>query len=184
MPAGTGRELVNWPVLPYPGEEPQCVGYCPDNCKWEQAEEIVDCKHLQEEYYEKNPEAKAEGCFQSKVAEEIAKAAPSKLNSSIEAFQKEVVEITTKSKTDGLEAFPELWKGLHSLSYYKAPAADGSPERHLQGVLQMAWTLDKQDILKMTMKTTRKMAVIPNLDGAYGGEACKRVTDQSRFRPH
>ena len=47
--------------------------------------------------------------------------------------------------------------------------------------IQLAWNLDRQMIVDFHQTTETRYANIPNLDGFYGGEACKRTwSDQSK----
>ena len=183
-PAGSGdAQVINWPLLPYPGKDPQCIGYCPQNCTWEEPESVEDCETLQEEYFadkEKRTELEHQyHCFNSQVVEQIVQSGVSP--DVADNYIKNVNEMIEKSREQGIDAFPEIWKEVPSLKKYAGPADDGTPEDHLKRTLNSAWTLDRDMIIKFTKKTTRKMATIPNLDGTWGGEACLRNSDRKKL---
>merc|ERR1712179_858821 len=45
-----------WPAVPYPGDDPSTVGYCPVDCKWNQEVVTQDCKLNQEKYFNSTEE--------------------------------------------------------------------------------------------------------------------------------
>ena len=144
---------------------------------------MEDCETLQEEYFadkEKRTELEHKyHCFNSQVVEQIVQSGVSP--DVADNYIKNVNEMIEKSREQGIDAFPEIWKEVPSLKKYAGPADDGTPEDHLKRTLNSAWTLDRDMIIKFTKKTTRKMATIPNLDGTWGGEACLRNSDRKKL---
>ena len=173
--------MINWPLLPYPGNEPQCIGYCPLNCGWEEPECPKDCAKEQEEYFAKtkNEIEKKFLCYHSNVVQEIVETG--RELPEVDAFIKDVNSMIEKSREQGEDAFPDTWKMIPSLKIYAGKAEDGSTERHLQRVLISAWVLDRMKIILLTHKVTRKMAIVPNLDGQFGGDPCVRNSDKKRL---
>merc|ERR1719233_1368343 len=44
--------VLDWPALSYPHPKvPNCVGYCPVNCEWEDIVQTSDCRDLQNDHY-------------------------------------------------------------------------------------------------------------------------------------
>merc|ERR1719370_986218 len=86
-----------------------------------------------------------------------------------------------QSQKQGEDAFPDSWKMVPSLKIYAGKAEDGSTERFLQKQLILAWVADRTDIIRLTHKITRKMAIVPNLDGQFGGKPCVRNSDKKKL---
>ena len=168
-------------MLPYPGNEPQCIGYCPLNCGWEEPECPKDCEQEQDEYFAKtkNQIEKELHCYNSKVVQQIVEAGRDLTE--VDAFIKNVNTMIEQSQKQGEDAFPDSWKMVPSLKIYAGKAEDGSTEKHLQKLLPMAWVWDRELIIKLTQKITRKMAIVPNLDGQFGGKPCVRNSDKKKL---
>ena len=174
-------KVVNWPLLPYPGKNAQCIGYCPLNCGWEDPECPTDCEKEQEEYFAKTKDKleKEYHCYNSKVVLEIIQSG--REPEEADAFIKNVNTMIDQSRDEGYDAYPDYWKELPSLKVYTGKAEDGSAEKNLQRTLPLAWTLDRENIIKLTHKITRKMAIVPNLDGQFGGKPCIRNSDKKQL---
>ena len=173
--------MVDWPLLPYPGKDAQCIGFCPINCGWEEPECPTDCEKEQEEYFAKTKEdlEKKLHCMNSQVVIAIMESGVDTADA--DAFMKDVNKMIEDSKEQGYDAYPDYWKMVPSLKKFAGKAEDGSAEKHVQRLLPNAWSLDREKIILLTHKITRRMAIIPNLDGQFGGKPCIRNSDKKQL---
>ena len=138
----------------------------------------------QEQYFAETKDLEMEKkltCLNSMVVIEIVQTGKPEADVETDAYIKDVNKMIEQSKEQGLDAFPELWKQVPSLKVFTGPADDGSPKHHLKRVLNLAWTTDREKIIMFTRKTTKKMAIVPNLDGTFGGDPCVRNSDKKQL---
>ena len=153
------------------------------NCGWEEPTCWIDCDKEQEEYFAKTKDEmeKKFQCFNSAVVVEIVETGKDKADAEADAYIKDVNKMIEQSRERGLDAFPEFWKEVPSLKGYTGPSEDGSAKHHLKRTLNLAWIKDREQIILFTRKTIRKMAIVPNLDGTFGGKPCVRNSDKKQL---
>ena len=181
IPAGKGGNVVDWPKLDYPGKNAQCIGYCPLNCGWEEPECPADCEKEQEEYFKNHtdPQAQKLHCYPSLVMTAIVESGRPIKES--DAFMKGINTMIKEAREkDEFDAYPDYWKEVPALKIYAGKPEDDQIKT-LQRRLAQAWPADRDEIIRLTKKITRKRAIVPNLDGQFGGEACIRPSDKKQL---
>ena len=166
--------MIDWRAIPF-AKNSSCVGYCPENCSWETFEEEEDCKAIQEDKLKNTTETPG-GCFQARISKTLQ---DHDFYDEAAKFNKEMVELIRKSRTEGEDAFPESWKHLKCLKSFVKTNDDArkSVKKRFGG----KWEGDRFDIIEFTMVKLVKWAKVPNLDGLYGGEPCIKDTDKSKL---
>jgi len=185
--------VVDWPKLTYPHpDQEKCVGYCPVDCQWEEGSLFTDSKKSIEKYYEENKNQfddddprQGTHCWYSRV---IAYFERTKKKDLAENFFKELQdEIIPKilnhenidfgerphyTKSEDIKAFQPLWKKYkknrrdrRTRSIIKAIGYTDSPGLYND---------DMKELIRLMESEIRKYAVVPVLDGLYGGKACQR----------
>jgi len=167
-----------WPGLPYPGEDPKFIGYCPVDCEWQPPKSLIDCQvNLEREFNETDYR-----CYELMAFDGLKK-------DEQEAIMAEVKE---RMKNKEVYEYPEdnadpesLQKRLQQTC---GSGGGGRSRRRRRGGsrkersracrktkrIMKAFKEDLANIFLLTTKETIRNAKLPNLDGLYGGKACIR----------
>jgi len=180
-PDGLAKTIHDMTALTYPHpKNPKCVGFCPEDCKWEKTEVTYNCQEEWENYLnnEANENEKENKCYESKVITGMT-AIGVKVKDA-DAYRNEAYEIMAKSKDVkiGAKAFPDTWKGLKSLEKWKK---EGDFEEAVRERVENAWGLDRSFLKAKTKYKEEQWAVTPNLDGAFGGKGCQRTQTDGKY---
>ena len=107
----------------------------------------------------------------------------------MENFQKELDEeirnAILKNNEESEEEFPD---DLNDFKVFDKNEDDGMLNKRnlrrcrkckeLRTQLYIAWGLDRDTILKFIRSTTSRVPYLPNLDGFFGGQPCRREYDK------
>jgi len=157
-----------WPEVPYPGEDPIQVGYCPVDCEWNPWEVTPegDCQKNLEEYFGKRTEENSK-CYSLKILE-INPRLSHELKLAIFAeaekrMKEHTLWVDGHEKLESLAALRKrMWKTERRRYNYIYN-------------LENPFKQDLQKIYELTTQETWRVAKLPNLNGLYGGKACNRT---------
>merc|ERR1719431_351806 len=166
-------DQFTWPRLSYPGKDPRYVGYCPIDCEWGPQKE-ESCQKAQDAAFNET-EGAQERCYAPLLVEVAA-----------DDEIKDLVD-EMKERMDAKEIYedPDSNDDPESLTSMKKKVCGRSrrgrkyrsrPCRRVRNVIR-AFKEDLSEIYLLTTTTAVKQAILPNLDGLYGGAACKRSED-------
>jgi len=178
------RELVDWPELPYPGDDASCVGYCPVDCRWGEETVLRDCKLEIEEYIDqlrKDVEnfqsdnnkmlmqkfAIDSSCYHSNLYEKLyyhgfedeAEAYAEEMNQHLENI---------KDVTMPVPEYLNEVKTLRELMKRKDEVQD------IRREINSLFMDDAEKLPELIMDEGKREAIRPVLDGLFGGKPCFR----------
>ena len=135
-------------------------------------------KKEQEDYFSKN---KVEyKCYRSKVWASIANQRLKKEGNEFAKDLRALIEKLRKGKNEeSSDILPYSIMELKSLSKIIKGKRENDIYKTLSRTLNSDWGYDRDQIIKMLLSVSKRFAIVPILDGLYGGTACERNTDKS-----
>jgi len=184
-------DIIEFEQLPYPHpENPNCVGYCPIDCDWENPEHTQDCKKEIEEYFKETNygEGKAQyasGCYLSKAVQYLDREKRgTESHELVKNFQAIIAKIKAykgdKIKKDVVRKIKAKEQSSLAKMYQLYEEGD-EVINEIWDNLEDRFDDDVKDLVKLLESKTEKLAKVPVLDGLYGGKACQRRTPDNKY---
>jgi len=160
------QDRFKWPKATYPGDDPKKVGYCPVNCEYE---DRIDIKNDCDEEQKKYTKNKDKPCYEPKIASVYTKDDQKKYDTLIKELMERLAANKTYNNVESVKT-PKLWTDEEILTCLNDD--EGGCTQKIAAY--RAFREDVVNLWRLTTQNYKKYVKLPNIDGLYGGSACKR----------
>jgi len=174
------QDVVKYPEHTFDNSS-HILGFCPIDCKWCQWTSTRDCKAVQEEMLKEEDNS----CWTPEILEYLKNYDTQKgMKQTFEAIKDKLLELVKDPTTIMVDELDYEYSELPKLND-KCLTKKGhrscrkSRKKAEYRKVLKAWRKDLETLVELTLKVDERKAKLPNLDGLFGGEACKMENGQT-----